>query len=150
MVIIHANKSKMLNPGLWYNSRDLQIIFHCVQLAKSSRPPQYQDVMTCARGNRNRFRSFQILPPGLPHIRTMDNRRKFSDGSVEHAFVTINKWIPIKVWMTRDSNKLLCSFDFWSKYNDNILEFFAFQETGTSPSPSFVVIDNPSYPYLGK
>ena len=54
--------------------------------------------MTCNRGQRNRFRSFKILPPGLTNLGAMDTMRRVSDVSVEHAFVTINKWIPIKVW----------------------------------------------------
>ena len=58
---------------------------------------QFQSVMTCNRGQRNRFRSFKILPPGLPNLGAMDSMRRVSDVSVEHAFVTINKWIPIRV-----------------------------------------------------
>ena len=45
--------------------------------------------------------------------------RKGSDSSVEHAFVTINKWIPIK------------------------------ERRRSSTSPSFVVIDNQYHPYEG-
>ena len=92
----------------WANG-DLQEMYSCVQLLQilGSSDPQFQSVMTCNRGHRNRFRSFKILSPGLPKLSAMDNIRRVSDVSVEHAFVTINKWIPIKVRSTRFESNII-------------------------------------------
>ena len=81
--------------------------------------------MTCPRGERNKYNSFKILAPdpesdSTPVAKSLSSMaRKGSDSSVEHAFVTINKWIPIK------------------------------ERRRSSTSPSFVVIDNQYHPYGG-
>ena len=58
-----------------------------VQFGWSSTP----QVMPCRRWERNKFRSFRLLS----NVQPMDEeeRRRLS---VEHAFVTLNKWIPIR------------------------------------------------------
>ena len=66
----------------------------------------------CAKGERSKYKSFQILA----YQEDTESMQVYQRGSSEEqAFLTLNKWIPIK-----------------------------------TAHQSFVVIDNPTYPYKGK
>ena len=66
----------------------------------------------CLKGERSKYRSFQIL--AYQGDTEMMQAQKLGS-TEEQAFLTLNKWIPIK-----------------------------------TTHQSFVVIDNPTYPYTGK
>ena len=88
-------------------TRDLRNI---AMLGSFQHCPPLQQGMSCSRGERNSYRAFRILS-------TKQGDKTVRKMSVEQAFVTLNKWIPIRK---------------------------------SSPQPpSFVVIDNPNYPYSG-
>ena len=106
-ILLRSDRIRCISYKRWLISRDLRKV---VMFSSFQHCPPLQHGMTCSRGERNSYRAFRILSTkqGDNMVRKM---------SVEQAFVTVNKWIPIR--------------------------------KSTPQPPSFVVIDNPNYPYSG-